>query len=237
MSRIVALVPMRHLSERVPGKNYRSFDGRPLFRHIVEALLACEAVDEVVIDTDSPAIMADASEHFESVRVLERPKHLREGTTSMNEVILHVVDRVDSEFYLQTHCTNPLLSSDTIQRAIDTFLEHYPQNDSLFGVTRLGKFLWNEVGLPINHNPNFLMRTQDLPPVYAENSCIYLFDKEGFLARKHRIGVRPRMFEIDPVEAWDIDDEFEFLVGEFLSSRMRDEHDRASGSDSGGRQP
>ena len=228
MSRIVALVPMRHQSERVPGKNYRDFCGKPLYHHIVEALAACEGVDEVVIDTDSSTIMNDAAEHFPSVRVLERPEHLRDGYTSMNEVIRHVSEQVDSDFYLQTHCTNPLLPTATVQRAIDTFLKNYPQNDSLFGVTRISKFLWNEVGLPINHNPNFLMRTQDLPPVYAENSCIYLFGKEGFLARSHRIGVRPKMFEIDPIEAWDIDDEFEFEVGEFLRSRIEERCGRAS---------
>ena len=58
--RIVALVPIRHNSERVPGKNYRLFGGKELYHHIIESLLDCELIDEVVINTDSTRIMEDA---------------------------------------------------------------------------------------------------------------------------------------------------------------------------------
>ena len=47
---VVAFVPMRHFSRRVPGKNYRPLGGRPLYHHVVEHLLACEYVREVVED-------------------------------------------------------------------------------------------------------------------------------------------------------------------------------------------
>lgn len=57
MSKIAALVPMRHHSQRVPGKNYRLLAGKPLFHHIIEALLACQLVDEVIVDTDSQPVM------------------------------------------------------------------------------------------------------------------------------------------------------------------------------------
>ena len=61
---IVALVPMRHSSERVPGKNYRSFAGKPLYHCIIKSLLACPHIAEIVIDTDSPIIVKDASKHL-----------------------------------------------------------------------------------------------------------------------------------------------------------------------------
>ena len=67
--KIAAIVPMRHSSERVPGKNYRSFAGRPLYHHIISSLLACPQIGEVVIDTDSPTIIADAAQHFPQVVV------------------------------------------------------------------------------------------------------------------------------------------------------------------------
>ena len=117
--RVVAIVPMRHESERVPGKNYRPFAGRPLYHHIVSALLACPPVAEVLIDTDSPAIMADAAQHFPQARVLERPAHLRDGATPMNDVLLNVVRQAPADLYLQTHSTNPLLRAATIQSAIE----------------------------------------------------------------------------------------------------------------------
>ncbi|MHC4322634.1 MAG: acylneuraminate cytidylyltransferase family protein, partial [Planctomycetota bacterium] len=163
--RIVALVPMRHHSERVPGKNYRPFGGRELYRHIVETLLDCELIDEVVINTDSPRIMEDASEHFPQVRLIERPQQLRDGAVPMNDVLLYDVTQVKSDYYLQTHSTNPLLSTETIARAIGLFLDNYPSYDSVFSVTRIETRLWDGMARPINHNPAILLRTQDLPPV------------------------------------------------------------------------
>lgn len=214
--RIVAIVPMRHASERVPGKNYRPFAGKPLYHHIVRALLAVPEIGLVVIDTDSPVIMEDAAKHFPQVRLLERPPHLRAGEIPMNDVLLHTIGQVAADFYLQTHSTNPLLSVASIRRGVQVFLEQYPVYDSLFTVTRLQTRLWDALGRAINHNPNILLRTQDLPPIYEENSCLYLFTKE-ILERKHnRIGDRPYLLEIPREEAQDIDEEIDFQIAEFL---------------------
>ena len=91
-NRMAALVPMRHHSERVPGKNYRIFAGQPLYRYIVNSLLGCPLVDEVVIDTDSPVIMEDISKYYPQVRLIERAQHLRDGMVPMNDVLLHDID-------------------------------------------------------------------------------------------------------------------------------------------------
>jgi CMP-N-acetylneuraminic acid synthetase len=214
--RIVALVPMRHTSERVPGKNYRPLGGRPLFHHIVGTLRSCLEIDEVVIDTDSEQIRADAAVSFPDVRVLERPEHLRAGTVPMNDVLLHDTGLVDADLYLQTHSTNPLLRASTISAAIGRFLAERADHDSLFGVTRLQTRLWSAAGSPLNHDPTVLMRTQDLDPVYEENSCIYLFTRELLAGRGTRIGARPLLYEIPRDEAWDIDEEIDFDVASAL---------------------
>lgn len=213
---IAALVPMRHHSERVPGKNYRPFAGRPLYHYIVESLIACPLVGEVVIDTDSRAIMEDAASQFPDVRLLERPEDLREGTIPMNEILLYDTARVDAEYFVQTHSTNPLLRSETITAAVQRFLDARPMYDSLFSVTRLQTRLWDGLGRAVNHNPAVLLRTQDLPPVYEENSCLYLFDRQTLDRRHNRIGDRPLLFEIDRLEALDIDEELDFRIAEFL---------------------
>jgi CMP-N-acetylneuraminic acid synthetase len=121
---------------------------------------------------------------------------------------------------LQTHSTNPLLRSGTISKAIQTFLASIPDHDSLFGVTRLQTRLWDREGNPINHDPNILIRTQDLPPIYEENSCIYIFSKEKLIERQNRLGERPLMFEIPAVEAWDIDEELDFTVADILYRQL-----------------
>ena len=160
---------MRHSSERVPGKNYRDFAGKPLYHRVVESLLACEQITEVVIDTNSPIILEDAAKHFPNVTLLERPVHLRAGEIPMNDVLLNSISQLEADFFLQTHSTNPLLSADSVQRGVETFLQNYPIYDSLFTVTRLQTRLWDPLGRAVNHNPNILLRTQDLPPIYEEN--------------------------------------------------------------------
>jgi CMP-N-acetylneuraminic acid synthetase len=207
---------MRHSSERVVGKNYRSFAGQPLYRHIIGQLLACPLIAEVVIDTDSPTIMEDAAHHFPAVRLVERPVHLRDGATPMNDVLLHVTGQVAGDFYLQTHSTNPLLRAATISTAIERFLAGYPVYDSLFGVTRMQSRLWDALARPINHNAAILLRTQDLPPVYEENSNLYIFTRETLERRHNRIGERPLLFAIDRLEAWDIDEEPDFRIAELI---------------------
>ena len=215
--KIVALVPMRHHSVRVPGKNYRNLAGKPLFHHIITTLLAVPELDAILVDTDSPEILNGLSAHFPTIKTIERPEHLRADTIPMNEILIHDTGEVMADYYLQTHSTNPLLQSSTISAAINAFLESIPEYDSLFGVTRMQTRLWDQLGRPINHNPNVLLRTQDLPPVYEENSCVYIFDRETILTRRNRLGKRPRMFEIPAVEAWDIDEELDFTIADSLS--------------------
>lgn len=216
MTRIVALVPMRHHSQRVVGKNYRQLAGKPLYQYIIGALLDCPEIDEVVVDTDSKPVKDGLRETFPQVRIIERPEHLRADAIPMNEILIHDTSQVEADFYLQTHSTNPLLSSETISRAIHTLLDNYPAYDSLFSVTRVQTRLWDQVGRPINHNPAILIQTQDLPPVFEENSCIYIFTRENLLTRRNRLGERPMMFEIDASEAWDIDENVDFLFAEHL---------------------
>jgi len=211
---ITAIVPMRHNSERVPGKNYRDFNGKPLFAYVTQALLDCPHITQVVIDTDSPTVFAYCRAHFPSVILLERPEHLRDGHIPMNDVLLNIVNQVPADFYLQTHSTNPLLQAQTITHAVETFLKQFPIYDSLFSVTRLQTRLWDPLARAINHNPAILLRTQDLPPVYEENSCLYLFDKKILAERHNRIGARPYLFEIDAKEAIDIDVELDFTIAE-----------------------
>ena len=216
MPRIVALVPMRHHSQRVPGKNYRPLAGKPLYQHIITTLHQCPEIDEVVVNTDSAPVMAGIREHFPQVSILERPEHLRADTTPMNEILAYDITQVEADFYLQTHSTNPLLRTETISGAIQALLANYPAYDSLFSVTRLQTRLWDQLARPINHNPAILIQTQDLPPVFEENSCIYIFTRDTLLARRNRLGERPMMFEIEAAEAWDIDEELDFSITEFL---------------------
>ena len=217
--KIAALVPMRHHSQRVPGKNYRPLAGRPLFHYIVEALRAVPEIGQIIVDTDSEPIINGLRQDFPSVLVIDRPQNLRADDVSMNDILLHDTAQVPADIFLQTHSTNPLLRPETISRGIQAFVTAYPKYDSLFSVTRLQTRLYDGAGKAINHDPGVLIQTQDLPPVYEENSCLYLFTRNNLVEHRHRIGEHPMMFEIDAAEAWDIDDELDFAICDFLVSR------------------
>jgi CMP-N-acetylneuraminic acid synthetase len=224
--KLVALVPMRHHSQRVPGKNYRLLAGKPLFHHIVETLLAVPEINQVVVDTDSGPVMDDMRQHFPQVKIIDRPEHLRADDVSMNEILIYDTGQVPADFYLQTHSTNPLLKAETLSRAIKSLITNYPTYDSLFSVTRLQTRLYDQHGKAINHNPVELIQTQDLPPVYEENSCIYIFNRDNLMTKRHRISDHPLMFEIDAQEAWDIDEELDFAICDFLLGKMLSEKNK-----------
>ena len=210
---------MRHHSQRVPGKNFRLLAGKPLFHHIIETLLAVPEVAEILVDTDSEPVMDGLRGHFPQVKIINRPDHLRADDVPMNDILIHDTAQVQSDFYLQTHSTNPLLKPESVSRAIQSLITNYPNYDSLFSVTRLQTRLYFQDGRAVNHDPRVLIQTQDLPPVYEENSCLYIFTRENLLKRHHRIGEMPMMFEIDADEAWDIDEELDFAITDFLLRR------------------
>jgi len=215
---------MKHQSERVPGKNLRALQGRPLYHWILETLKASQFVREIVVNTDSTEIARDAAERF-GARILWRPDHLLGHMVGILPLIEYDLSQTEGEYFLQTHSTNPLLTTETVDRAVAAFIAG-GDHDSLFTVTPVhSRFYWAD-GKPVNHDPDNLVRTQDLPPVYEENSCLYLFTRTGFLQHRHRIGRSPIMFRMPAEEAVDIDEPRDFIVADALMrARLERNHD------------
>ncbi|MBB4212175.1 CMP-N-acetylneuraminic acid synthetase [Rhodothalassium salexigens DSM 2132] len=216
---LVALLPMKAHSARVPNKNFRTIAGKPLFRWVLDSLLALPAVARVVINTDARAQLAQAGlEAGGRVLIRDRRADLCGDAVSMNKVLADDIAACPAHAYLMTHTTNPLLSAATLARAIDRFaaVRRDGTADSLFAVTRLQTRLYAADGAPLNHDPDHLIPTQDLAPLYEENSNFYLFTAQSFAATGARIGARPQMVETPKVEAVDIDDADDWAMAEAL---------------------
>lgn len=214
---LTALLPMKGHSERVPNKNIRPFAGKPLYHHIAGVLQQCPYIENILVNTDSEKIAAEAPLFFSKVKIIKRPRHICGDDVPMNEIIAHDLRNSEDKYYLQTHSTNPLLCLETLKEAIATYFSLGDACDSLFSVTRMQTRLYWESGEPVNHDPKELRRTQDLPPLFEENSNIYLFSRESFQAAgNRRIGLKPKMFEMNPLEATDIDTEENFLLAEAI---------------------
>jgi len=215
--KITALVPMKGHSERVPRKNIRPLVGKPAFHWIMETLSQSKYITEILVNTDDDTI-AESAAKFEKVRVLKRPDFLLGDMVSIQPLIGYDIEQTDAEYFLQTHSTNPLLTVEAIDNAIEAFFAQ-TEHDALFSVTETKqRFYWPD-GSGVNHDPKKLIRTQDLEPIYHENSCFYIFSKETNHKIQNRLGSNPMMFAIDRLEAADIDDMEDFYWAEFLLQR------------------
>lgn len=216
--KVKVLLPMKGNSQRVPNKNMRDFDGVPLYHTIVKTLLDSKYVESIIIDTDSEKIEEDAKSNFgDKIIIINRPKEIQGDFVSMNNVIAYDLSLLEGEHFLQTHSTNPLLKTETINNAIEQYFRDLSKFDSLFSVTKIQTRFYDKNAKPINHNPNELLRTQDLEPMYEENSNFYIFSKDAFEnVGKKRIGLKPQIFEINKLEAIDIDESEDFKLAELL---------------------
>jgi CMP-N-acetylneuraminic acid synthetase len=211
---------MKAHSQRVSGKNFRLFAGKPLFRWILDTLLSLSEIEQVVINTDARELLAQSG-LSEGGRILirDRKPELCGDQVSMNLVLADDVGAVDSESYLMTHTTNPLLSGNTIRAALAAYSEALKSGsgDSLFTVNKYQTRFYRSDGSAVNHDPKNLIRTQDLEPWFEENSNLYVFSRESFAATRARIGRKPLMYPTPRFESADIDDAEGWLIAESLA--------------------
>lgn len=208
MPHIVALLPMKENSERVKGKNFRDFCGKPLFRWMLDTLLDLNEIDRVVINTDARSILEENGlVDSERVLIRDRKPEICGDLVSMNRVLADDVANVAADIYLMTHTTNPLMSATTIRGALKTFQEAKAKGktDSLFTVDKIQTRFYRADCSPVNHDPQNLIRTQDLEPWFEENSNLYVFTRESFGETNARIGKKPMLFESPKFESIDID--------------------------------
>jgi CMP-N-acetylneuraminic acid synthetase len=207
--RIVALLPMKAHSARVSGKNFRDFCGKPLFRWILDTLLEVEEIDQIVINTDARDILKqNGLIDTDRILIRDRPEHICGDFVSMNKVIADDVKAVAADIYLMTHTTNPILNKQTIEKAIHAYKLGVAngKHDSLFTVDRVQTRFYERDGTPVNHDPNNLVRSQDLTPWYEENSNLYIFSADSFAKTRARIGSEPLLFVTPKYESIDIDE-------------------------------
>lgn len=218
-AKIVALLPMKANSERVKGKNFRLFAGRPLFRWILDTLVSIPEVDRVVINTDARAVLEENG-LVESGRVLirDRAPELCGDFVSMNKILADDIANVEAGTYVMTHTTNPLLSADTISRALADYARGLGKGrDSLFSVNAFQTRFYRADGSAVNHDPDNLIRTQDLEPWFEENSNLYIFSRDSFAKTGARIGKNPILFETPRMESADIDDQVGWTMAEIFA--------------------
>lgn len=225
--RIVALLPMKAHSERVKSKNFRELAGKPLYRWILDTLLSLPEISQVVINTDARDILAESGLHDGDadgrILIRDRKPDICGDMVSMNLVLGDDVANVDADIYAMTHTTNPLLGAATVRGALEAYAAGISTGDadSLFTVNQVQTRFYRKDGSPVNHDPDNLIRTQDLEMWLEENSNLYLFSRDSFAATQARIGKKPMMFPTPMLESVDIDGPEEWSLAEALALHAR----------------
>lgn len=226
MTDITALLPMKAHSARVTSKNFRDIAGKPLFRWVLDALMASDRITRVVINTDARDILEShgltEAPYGGRLLIRDRREELLGDFTSMNLILGDDIAAVPSDAYFMTHTTNPLLRTETVDRLITRYerASEGGEADSLFTVNAHQTRFYTPEGAPINHDPANLIRTQDLPPYLEENSVAYVFTAESFGRTGARIGAKPLMVETPHLESVDIDEPWDWFVAESLLMRV-----------------
>jgi CMP-N-acetylneuraminic acid synthetase len=217
-SKIVALLPMKLHSERVKNKNFKKLANKKLYQWILDSLLEVKEIDLIVINTDARELL-EKDGYLNSKRVIirDRVQNLCGDFVSMNKIIEDDLANIESDHFIMTHTTNPLISPETIKNAYKNYINNLDVHDSLFTVNKIQTRFYSEGAIPINHDPDNLKRTQDIEPWYEENSCLYFFNKSSFDKTKSRIGIDPQMFVTPSLESVDIDEVSDWVLAESLA--------------------
>lgn len=196
----VALIPIKMNSKRVPNKNIKEFfDGTPLVHFIQRTCLASKLIDETYIYCSDDTIK---SYILPGIKFLKRPEFLDFDTVNANDFIREFMKSVNADIYVNVHTTSPFAKVETIDKCIQKVASG--EYDSAFCAENIKTFMWSD-GKPINFDPDYFPRTQDLPDIYGETSIAYVFTKTSFIKNNRRLGQKPFIKEVGKIEAMDID--------------------------------
>ena len=213
--KVVALVPIKMNNERTPGKNTKKLsDGTPLIHCILKTLLNCAEIDEIYVYCSKEEIKEYL---IPGVNYLKRDEKFDTAQADVNDMFFTFSNEVKADVYVLAHATAPLLSSESIDRGVKAVKSE--EYDSAIAVRKMQEFLWKD-GKAFNYDPSFIPRTQDLDPLYVETTGLYIFTKKVIQERHSRIGAKPFMLEVSPVEATDINNPIDFEIADAIYMRI-----------------
>lgn len=202
--KVVAFVPIKLNSQRLPHKNILPIAGHPLCWHLCNTLLNVKNIDEVYVYCSDEKI----SDYIpEGVIFKKRDKKLDGDLVKGFDIYRSFISEVDADVYVLAHTTSPFIKQESIDNALNHIVSG--NNDSAFSAEKIQTFSWYK-DRPINYDLNDVPRTQDLEPIWVETSAFFMFKKEIFTDYNRRIGFNPYIQEVSGIEAIDIDEKKDY---------------------------
>lgn len=204
--KIVAFVPMKLQSQRLPNKMLLPLGNQLLFQHIFNTLLNVKKE----IDIDIYCYCSDDSIKSrlpDTIKFLKRDPKLDRDETLGIEIYESFVNQINADIYILCHATSPFLQEASLLKGITKILNE--DHDSALAVSRIQTFCWYD-NKPLNYDLTNVIRTQDIKPILYETSAFYMFKKNILLEHKRRIGFNPYLVETDRIESIDIDEQIDY---------------------------
>lgn len=211
--KIIAIVPIKSKSIRVPGKNFKLVKGKPLYKFMLEKIIKCN-FDKVYVDTDSDEIKNFCKKN--KIEIINRLKSLSKNTANGNDLLNYHQKIVDADIYFQVFITSPLIKISTINNCIK-FMKKTKKYDSILTCKSNYTWYWFEKK-PVNYNPKILPRSQDAKPVVVETTALYGIKKQSLKKRRCRIGYKPYFYEVSDIECVDLDNKKDFEYLKYITS-------------------
>lgn len=214
-------VPIKTINRRLPGKTFKLLNGKPLYSYLFNTLREVNTSGDVgqVFVYSSDEKVLDITRKWNFTPLKQPPEYDTNPNVTGDFLIEKIIDDVkEYDLIGWLHLTSPFLTGETIKRSI-SFMNQNPGIDSLFGVVPRYNRFWHK-GQPINHDPEKLLRTQDLVPV-QEEADFYFFRRDSFETYRKRVCGNFYALEVKPVEAVDIDNLQDLVYAEsLLKSRL-----------------
>ena len=223
--KILALIPARGDSKRLPGKNKMLLGGKPLIKWSIDSSLGIDLICDVLVSTDD-SVLAEIAKQSGAMVPWLRPETLATDTATSIEVAMHALEwyqknkgAVDALLLLQP--TSPFRTESTIRKGIDLFIKNNMQ--AVIGVSPVSEHpMWcmqirDGMLMPLMEQNGFESRSQDLPPAYIINGCFYLVKTEDFIVNHSFVTTGSIPLIIDsPQEALDIDTQWDWDLATWM---------------------
>ena len=184
---------------------------------------------EIVISTNDPSVHGQfpASLSGTNIRIEQRPDHLCNSTTKVQDLIDYVPTVTKGEWIFWLHATSPFVDETDYIAGLRLLEREVKagEKDSVMSVNRLQQFIWNDrdkrvinTDRSVNPWPN----TQDLDPLYEVNHAFYVNSRHNYLSNGDRIGISPALYICEGRRKIDIDWQDDFELDPCLRLRRGD---------------
>ncbi len=225
----LAMITARGGSKRIPRKNIKEFNGKPIIAYSIEAALKSGAFDEVMVSTDDEEIADIARKYGASVPFMRSEKTANDFATTVD-----VIDAVISEYhslgkdfdlFACIYPTAPFITADKLKEAVDKLSAS--DADSLIPVVRFSyppqRAMEIHDGRLVFRQPeNLSKRSQDLEPHYHDAGQFYVVKTESFLENKGIMVGQILPMELSELEVQDIDNEVDWKLAEMKYKLLQD---------------